>query len=166
MRIKDFIDFLKESVKDDYKSKLNEEVDSNEEDLYDYDDDSTKSPSDKYDKNSDYGYYDYDDDPEDDDIEDDDTEHLLYLLRTMFRNNGVDVDVTSKGIEDIVISCYMRNKEDLKSVIKVFEVATKLKRDILSQYDSEFDMWSSKTGPILTFTFMLNEGLEDDNMPF
>ena len=61
----------------------------------------------------------------------------------------------------------MAKKDTLRNVIKVFEVANKLKRDILSQYDAEFDMWESKSGGgILTFGFTLEEGLEDDTMPF
>ena len=38
----------------------------------------------------------------------------------------------------------MNKKETLRNVIKVFEVANKLKRDILAQYDAEFDIWDTK----------------------
>jgi len=86
----------------------------------------------------------------------------------MFRNSGVDnVHITAKRNEDIVIEVNMAKKDTLRNVIKVFEVANKLKRDILAQYDSEFEMWESKSGGgILTFGFTLEEGLEDDTMPF
>ncbi len=86
----------------------------------------------------------------------------------MFRNSGVDnVQITAKRNEDIVIEVNMNKKESLRNIIRVFEVANKLKRDILAQYDSEFDIWTSKSGGgILSFGFTLDEGLEDDNMPF
>jgi hypothetical protein len=73
----------------------------------------------------------------------------------------------SHSMHIIVIEVHMAKKDTLRNVIKVFEVANKLKRDILSQYDAEFDMWESKSGGgILTFGFTLEEGLEDDTMPF
>ena len=108
--------------------------------------------------------YDYGDDDDDDD----DVNHLTYLLRQMFRNSGVDdVQITAKRNEDIVVEVYMNKKETLRNIIKVFEVANKLKRDILAQYDAEFDIWQSKSGGgILSFGFTLDEGLDDDNMPF
>jgi hypothetical protein len=86
----------------------------------------------------------------------------------MFRNSGVDdVQITAKRNEDIVVEVYMNKKETLRNIIKVFEVANKLKRDILAQYDAEFDIWQSKSGGgILSFGFTLDEGLDDDNMPF
>ena len=100
--------------------------------------------------------------------QDDDVEHLTYLLRQMFRNSGLsDVRVTAHKNDDILVEVYMNKKETLRNVIKVFEVANKLKRDILAQYDSEFEMWESKDKRgILTFGFTLDEGLDDDNMPF
>jgi hypothetical protein len=107
------------------------------------------------------------DEEEDDDIENDDMQHLMYLLRTMFKNSGVDhVEVEHKKM-DITIYCMLNRKERLKDIIKIFEVANKLKRDILAQYDSEFDMWSNRDGSTnLVFTFLYDEGLGDDNAPF
>ena len=190
MKIKSFIKYLTENTREDEFSHLNDDLSANKRnegrwDDYNYDDDSTQNYGDDddwYDDDDDDDYYgkrtssnpkfnDGDDDDydyTDGDEDDDDVEHLLYLLRQMFRNSGVDdVRITAKRNEDIVIECYLRKKESLRNVIKVFEVANKLKRDILSQYDSEFDMWESKTGGgILTFGFTLNEGLDDDTMPF
>lgn len=187
MRVKTFIKYIKENIRKDEFDHLNDDLDANKkgrwpDDGYKYDDDSTK----------DYGEYDdwYDDedekyysgrkssnpkfDDDDDDYgydeedEEDDIQHLTSLLRQMFRNSGIDnVSVTAKKNEDIVIEVYMSKKDTLRNIIKVFEVANKLKRDILAQYDSEFDIWTSKTGAgILSFGFTLDEGLGDDNMPF
>jgi hypothetical protein len=191
MKVKTFIKYL-ESVREDEFSHLNDDLSANkknegrwDDDDYSYDDDSTKDygadddwydddeeDDDKYNKSSNSKFddkdefqneYGYDDDDEEDDIQ-----HLTYLLRQMFRNSGVDnVHISAKRNEDIVIEVYMGKKDTLRNVIKVFEVANKLKRDILAQYDSEFDIWTAKNGSgILSFGFTLDEGLNDDTMPF
>ncbi len=191
MKINSFIKYLNENIRKDEFSHLNDDLSANKknearwpEDDYEYEDDSTKDYGDYddwYDEededyhgkrtssNPKFNKFDDDDDYEfEEDDQDDDVEHLLYLLRQMFRNSGVeDVRISAKRNEDIVIECYMRKRDTLKNVIKVFEVANKLKRDILAQYDAEFEMWESKSGGgILTFGFTLEEGLDDDTMPF
>jgi hypothetical protein len=188
MKVKTFIKYL-ENIREDEFSHLNNDLSANKknearwpDDDYEYEDDSTKDYGDYDDwyddestrdnarkssnpKFNDYDDYDYDDGDDDDN---DDVQHLTYLLRQMFRNSGVDnVQITAKRNEDIVIEVNMNKKESLRNIIRVFEVANKLKRDILAQYDSEFDIWTSKSGGgILSFGFTLDEGLEDDNMPF
>lgn len=116
-----------------------------------------------------YGHGPEDDKDEDYDnpIEEDDMGNLLYLLRTMFRNSGIEnVEVENKKM-DIIISVEMRRRENLKDIMDVFTVAKKLKKDILAQYDSEFEVWSSKTGnPVFVFNFYYDEGLYDDEAPF
>jgi hypothetical protein len=106
-------------------------------------------------------------DEEDELIGDSDMDNLLYLLRTMFKNKGIkNVYVENDGL-DISISVTMNNKEKIENIISVFDTAKRLKRDILPQYDSEFEMWETKDGkPLLTFNFYYGEGLEDDNTPF
>lgn len=194
MKVKTFVKYL-ENIREDEFSHLNNKLSANkknearwgEDDDYAYDDDSTKDYGDYDDwyDDEDEKYYSgrkssnpkFDDDDDDDEYNygdandddgDDDVQHLTYLLRQMFRNSGVDnVQITAKRNEDIVIEVYMLKKESLRNIIKVFEVANKLKRDILAQYDAEFDIWIAKTGGgILTFGFTLDEGLDDDNMPF
>ena len=123
-----------------------------------YDDDYEDEGYDKL--NSD----DYDD--SDDNGNQDDMAHLEYLLREMFRNVGIDVTVTSDN-GDIQIVAMLNQKERLRDVINIFSVANKLKKDILAQYDSEFDLWEDKKGqPMLTFSFYYGDGLGDDNSPF
>jgi hypothetical protein len=177
MKIKNFIKYL-ENIREDDSSHLNDKLDANnknERGEYDYDDDSTKNYDygqygeydDFYDEEDEDYYAGRSDDDDDDYEEDDDVEHLSYLLRQMFKNSGIDdVRVTAKKNRDILIEVHMGKKETLRSIIKVFEVANKLKRDILAQYDAEFDIWKSKNGSILAFGFGLDEGLDDDNMPF
>jgi len=109
-----------------------------------------------------------DEEYEDDDIEEDDIQHLLYLLRTMFKNSGVDnVRIDNHRKLDILIYCTVERKERLKDIIKIFEVVSKLKKDILLQYDSEYDIWQNKKGqPMFVFSFEYNEGLDDDSDVF
>ncbi len=188
MKVKSFIKYLQENIREDEFSHLNNDLSANKknearwpEDDYEYEDDSTKDYGDYDDwyddvdddyhgkRTSSNPKFDDDDDYEyEDEQSDDDLDHLLYLLRQMFRNSGIeDVRVTAKNNEDIVIECYTSKKDTLRNVIKIFEVANKLKRDILAQYDSEFEMWENKRGGgILTFGFTLDEGLNDDTMPF
>ena len=125
-----------------------------------YDDDYEDEGYDKL--NSD----DYDDSDDNGGGGQDDIEHLEYLLREMFRNVGIDVTVTSDN-GDIQIVAMLNQKERLRDVISIFSVANKLKKDILAQYDSEFDLWEDKKGlPMLTFNFYYGDGLGDDNAPF
>ncbi len=189
MKIKDFIKFLKENIREDDLSHLNDGLPANKrnearwpEDDYDYDDDSTKDYEDDYDDDDDYyygkmtssnpkfskgsTYDDYDDDDYDDE-KSQDMEHLNHLLRQMFKNAGIpEVSVTARTNKEILIECYLKNKTNLRDVIKVFEVANKLKRDILAQYNSEFDIWQHKDRSTFAFGFELGDGLEDDTMPF
>lgn len=98
---------------------------------------------------------------------DQDMDHLIHLLETMFKNSGIDdVEITSKDM-DLTIYVELRFREQLRYIIKIFEVINKLKKDILPQYDSEFEMWKTKNGsPLLTFDFYYDEGLDDDNVAF
>lgn len=94
-----------------------------------------------------------------------DLEHLMDLLRTYFENQGVEVEVENENL-DIIISTYLRKKEKLKNITQIFNIVKKVKKDILPQYDSEFELWETKDkSPILCFKFFYEEGLGDDN-PF
>ncbi len=103
---------------------------------------------------------------EDEEIISDDMEHLMYLLRSLFKNIGVEVEVEHKGL-DIMIYAVLDKREKIKNITKIFDVAKKLKKDILAQYDSEFELWETKNGhPMLTFNFFYDNGDGDDIAPF
>ena len=146
---------------DDY----DDEDDNDDDDygFYDQDDEDDNFGRPNTPKKEDDGYDEYDEDG----ISSNDIQHLNYLLRSMFKNSGIeDVQIENKKL-DISISCVLRKRESMKNVIKVFEIAKKLKRDILAQYDSEFEMWETKDGrPLLTFNFYYGEGLNNDYAPF
>jgi len=101
----------------------------------------------------------------DDGYDDDDINQLLDLLSNYFENQGVDIQLEHDGL-DITIYHILNKKDKLSTVTKVFNIVKKVKKDILPQYDSEFELWETKDKlPILNFTFTYNEGLGDDN-PF
>ena len=167
MKIKKYLEhwrFFEDNDDDDSKHRededawMNDKLDKNKkddfDDWYDYDDDSTS-----YDSTS------YDD-------EDDDVENLNYLLRSMFRNSGIDNVIVETKKMDITVTVTLNRRERLKEVIKVFEVANKLKKDILAQYDSEVEMYDTwdkldkMSKPTIVFSFLYDEGLYDDEAPF
>ena len=100
----------------------------------------------------------YDPDAEDD-VQDDDMQHLLYLIRSLFKNGGVDADIDHEGL-NISICVVLNRKEKMSNILRVFDVAKKLKKDILLQYESEFELWETKDDrPVLTFNFEYTDGV-------
>ena len=107
----------------------------------------------------DYNDYRYDKEykGEDDDDSDDDMSHLCYLLRSMFNNSNVDVNVENSGL-DLSITAQFARRESLSDIVKVFEIVRKIKKDVLAQYSSSYEIWETKTGtPMITFEFMLED---------
>jgi hypothetical protein len=105
----------------------------------------------------------------DDDEDDSDSgmEHIKYLLRTMFKNKGIDnYYINSKNL-DIEISIIMRDRERLSDVVNLFDILKKLKKDILPQYESEFNMWTNrKNEQVLEAVFLYDDDYfnrEDDD---
>ena len=106
----------------------------------------------------DYNYrYDKEYKGEDEDDSDDDMSHLCYLLRSMFNNSNVDVNVENSGL-DLSITAQFARRESLSDIVKVFEIVKKIKKDILAQYSSSYEIWETKQGtPMITFEFMLED---------
>jgi hypothetical protein len=101
---------------------------------------------------------------EDDDDSDDDMSHLCYLLRSMFNNSNIDVEVSNKGL-DLSITAQFARRESLSDIVKVFEVVKKIKKDILAQYSSSYEIWETKKGtPMITFQFMLEDDEDGDGV--
>lgn len=130
-------------------------------DFEDDDDDLYGRPS--YKSKSIHNGYDPD---EDDELPADDMEHLLYLLRSFFKQSGIDAEIEHKKL-DIMAYIVLNKREKMSTILKVFDVAKKLKKDILAQYDSEFELWETKSGyPMLTFNFYYDNGDGDDRAAF
>lgn len=101
---------------------------------------------------------------EDEDDSDDDMSHLCYLLRSMFNNSNIDVNVENSGL-DLSITAQFGRRESLSDIIRVFEVIKKIKKDILAQYSSSYEMWETKSGsPMITFEFMLEDDDDKDGV--
>jgi hypothetical protein len=120
-------------------------------DGYDYEDDYDYSREDEY-------------KGDDDDDSDDDMSHLCYLLRSMFNNSNVDVNVENSGL-DLSITAQFARRESLSDIVKVFEIVKKIKKDVLAQYSSSYEIWETKTGtPMITFEFMLEDDDDKDGV--
>jgi len=120
-------------------------------DGYDYEDDYDYSRDDEY-------------KGEDEDDSDDDMSHLCYLLRSMFNNSNIDVNVENSGL-DLSITAQFSRRESLSDIVKVFEIVKKIKKDILAQYSSSYEMWETKSGsPMITFEFMLEDDDDKDGV--
>lgn len=120
-------------------------------DGYDYEDDYDYSREDEY-------------KGDDDDDSDDDMSHLCYLLRSMFNNSNVDVNVENSGL-DLSITAQFARRESLSDIVKVFEIVRKIKKDVLAQYSSSYEIWETKTGtPMITFEFMLDDDDDKDGV--
>jgi len=116
----------------------------------------------------DYNDYRYDKEykgeDDDDDDSDDDMSHLCYLLRSMFNNSNVDVNVENSGL-DLSITAQFARRESLSDIVKVFEIVRKIKKDVLAQYSSSYEIWETKTGtPMITFEFMLDDDDDKDGV--
>jgi hypothetical protein len=120
-------------------------------DGYDYEDDYDYSREDEY-------------KGDDGDDSDDDMSHLCYLLRSMFNNSNVDVNVENSGL-DLSITAQFARRESLSDIVKVFEIVRKIKKDVLAQYSSSYEIWETKTGtPMITFEFMLDDDDDKDGV--
>jgi len=122
----------------------------------DYDDDESYQ---------DYGFDNHDDDDDDYGDENEDVQHLMDLLKSFFLNQGVEVDVENKGF-DLTVYTFLKKVDKLKNIIKIFNIVKRVKKDILPQYDSEFELWETKDGsPVLYFRFYY-EGEIENEYPF
>jgi hypothetical protein len=126
-----------------FEDKINKKIDNIEDDeFYDYDYDYNSDDS-KYDENS-----------EDIENSEDEDDQLCYLIRTMFNNYNLSVLVEREDL-DITINVFFEKKEKMKTILKAFDVAYKMKKDILPQYDSQVELFESRDGmPILSINFL------------
>jgi len=82
----------------------------------------------------------------------------------MFNNSNVDVNVENSGL-DLSITAQFARRESLSDIVKVFEIIKKIKKDVLAQYSSSYEMWETKSGsPMITFEFMLDDDDDKDGV--
>jgi len=159
MKINNYIKFLKEAVRDDEYSYLNDDLENFNKEMDSRWDDSTyDSPEDEY------GHY---NDNDDHYTDEEGMSDLINLFNQLFDNSGiynVNIEGTPKEINMYFTLNY---REKLRDIVAIFEVLSKIKRDILPQFDNETDLWVDKKGnPLLSVTFQYSEDLDDNNAPF
>ena len=82
-----------------------------------------------------------------------DMQNLSYLIRQLFKNTNIEVDVDYDGL-DIKLYIFLNRREKMKNLLKTFDVVFKLKKDILPQYHAEVELYESKAkNPVLCFGF-------------
>ncbi len=113
-----------------------------------------------------YDYGDYGDEsesPEGEESSDFDSEmvYLCNTIKSLYDNVDLSVDIDYDGL-NITVFTFLEKKEKLRNITKSFEMATKLKKDILPQYDSEFELYENEEGyPILCFEFTFSDMSEE-----
>jgi hypothetical protein len=159
MKLNNYTKFLKEAIRDDEYSNLNDDLE-NFNKMSNRWDDSTYTPQDEY------GYKDqYDDDDDDNGSDDEEGMYdLIRLFKQMFSNSNIE-RVEIEGTPDEISMFFTLNyRERLRDIVRIFEVLSKIKKDILPQFYSEIDLWKDKKGnPLLMVTFKYSEGLYDDD---
>lgn len=159
MKINNYIKFLKEAVRDDEYSYLNDDLENFNKEMDSRWDDSTyDSPEDEY------GHY---NDNDDHYTDEEGMSDLINLFNQLFDNSGI-YNVNIEGTpKEINMYFSLNYREKLRDIVAIFEVLSKIKRDILPQFDNETDLWIDKKGnPLLSVTFQYSEDLDDNNAPF
>lgn len=112
-----------------------------------------------------YSIYDNDpDNPPSPEMEDEDEvdfqsemDYLCQTIESLFHNSQINCNVINNDL-DLLVYIFPEDKESLRSLTKIFDVANKLKRDILPQYSSEFEVYQQKDGTsVILFTFEYDE---------
>jgi len=144
-----------------YKKYIKESPDYNyDENEFDHDN--------EFDPRDDHNYDQEDDNGIDNTTDnfDDGMEDLCQTIESLYERSGLQVSSDYNGL-DIEIFVFLDNKENLKTVIKAFDVSNKLKNDILPQYDSEFEIYENKKWePIILFTFNYADNPIDKNKDY
>lgn len=127
MKLDKYTKFLKEAIRDDEYSYLNDDLTDN-----------------------------WDDSTQDDNYvsEGEDISDLVNLFNKLFDNSGI-YDVNIEGtITDLNIDFSLNHRENLRYIVSIFEVLSKIKRDILPQFESQTDLWIDRSGyPLLSVVF-------------
>ena len=78
---------------------------------------------------------------------------LAYWIRQMFRANKLEASVETENY-DLMVYIFLEKREKIGTLLSVFEVVNKIKKDLLTYYDAEVELYENKQGfPILKFNF-------------
>lgn len=168
MKLKKFEDLIKEDWDDlddiDWESQGKPYYgDEDEESLYSQDEEGEEDEEGEDDQ---WTFHD-----EDNVDENDELEHLASLIRQMIRLSGIeDFYVYTKKF-DVSIQFILNKRERFSKMMKILGLLKKLSTDTLIQYDSELDLWETKSGdPLLTVDFYYDSkksgSYNKDSLPF
>lgn len=111
------------------------------------------------------GNYDNDDDDTYDDVEiqdftDEEEEafkNLTDTIRNMIARSGMENFYVNSNHCDIVVQFVLHRTERFSKMMHIMGMIKKISSDILIQYNSEVDLWETKTGePLFTVNFYWN----------
>ena len=88
---------------------------------------------------------------------------LAYWIRQMFKSNNIESTVENDNY-DLVSYILLQKRERISKILKVFEVISKIKTDLLTHYGVEFELYENKEGyPIFKFAFTWDSEIPEDN---
>ena len=99
---------------------------------------------------------------------------LAYWIRQMFKANKIESTVESENY-DLIAYIFLSKREKMSNLLNVFEVIDKIKKDLLTTYSAEVELYENKQGyPVLKFTFSYDAEIpgddeiemEDEKAPF
>jgi len=93
-------------------------------------------------------------------------DYLCQTIESLFDNSNINCNVTNQDL-DLTVFVFPEKKETLKNLTKIFDIANKLRRDILPQYSSEFEIYKQKDGyTLITFQFTYEEEGTSSKVPW
>jgi Mg2+ and Co2+ transporter CorA len=93
-------------------------------------------------------------------------DYLCQTIESLFDNSNINCNVTNQDL-DLTVFVFPEKKETLKNLTKIFDIANKLRRDILPQYSSEFEIYKQKDGyTVITFQFTYEEEGTSSKVPW
>lgn len=109
----------------------------------------------------------YDKEEQEEEVDfDGEMDYLCQTIESLFDNSNINCNVTNQDL-DLTVFVFPEKKETLKSLTKIFDIANKLRRDILPQYSSEFEIYKQKDGyTVITFQFTYEEEGTSSKVPW
>jgi hypothetical protein len=100
---------------------------------------------------------------------------LAYWIRQMFKANKIESTIETENY-DLISYIFLSKREKMSNLLNVFEVINKIKKDLLTTYSAEVELYENKEGyPVLKFTFSYDAEIpgedgeiemEDEKAPF
>ena len=88
---------------------------------------------------------------------------LAYWIRQMFKANKIESTVEADSY-DLIAYIFLSKREKMSNLLNVFEVIDKIKKDLLTTYSAEVELYENKQGyPVLKFTFSYDAEIPDND---